>query len=127
MLDPYKQYRENAVKTSCPEELVVLMFRGLERYMKQGQLFIDEKDYEKTNAILLKAQDIVAELMVSLDMDIGMSKELYSLYDYILECLRESNVNKETTGLKEALPIVTSLREAWEGALISVRKIKYGK
>ena len=125
--NPYKSYRENSVTTACPEELVVLMYRGLEKYIKQGQIFIKEKNYEKANEALLKAQDIVSELMLSLDMDIEMSGQLYSLYDFVLDCLREANVKKEDAKLKDALVIVTGLKEAWEGALVSIRQIKYGK
>jgi flagellar protein FliS len=125
--NPYLCYKENSVNTVCPEELVVLMYRGLEKYIKQGQVFIVERNYEKANEVLQKAQDIVSELMFSLDMDIGMSHQLYSLYDYLLDCLRESNIKKEVSRLKDSLPIVTGLREAWEGALVSIRQIKYGK
>ncbi len=125
--NPYKSYRENSVTTACPEELVVLMYRGLEKYIKQGQIFIKEKNYEKANEALLKAQDIVSELMLSLDMEIDMSDQLYNLYDFLLVCPREANINKEDTSLKDVLPIVTGLREAWEGALVNIRQIKSGK
>ncbi|MFA6670818.1 MAG: flagellar export chaperone FliS [Bacillota bacterium] len=125
--NPYRSYKENSVTTACPEELVVLMYRGLEKYIKQGQIFINEKNYEKANEVLLKAQDIVSELILSLDMDIDISGQLYNLYDFILVCLREGNIKKESSRLEDALPIVTGLKEAWEGALINIRQIKYGK
>ena len=125
--NPYKSYKENSVTTACPEELVVLMYRGLEKYIKQGQINIKEGNYEKTNEILLKAQDIVSELMFSLDMEIEMSGQLYALYDFLLNRLIEGNIKKDTSILQEVLGIVSGLREAWEGALISVRQIKYGK
>lgn len=125
--NPYRSYKENSVTTACPEELVVLMYRGLEKCIKQGQIFINERNYEKANEVLLKGQDIVSELMLSLDMEIDMSGQLYSLYDYVLTCLREANVKKEDLRLKDALPIVEGLKEAWEGALINIRQIKYGK
>lgn len=125
--NPYKSYKENSIKTVGQEELVVLMYKGLEKYIKQGRMFINEKDYGKANEALLKAQDIVSELMLSLDMEIDMSDQLYNLYDFLLVCLREANINKEDTSLKDVLPIVTGLREAWEGALVNIRQIKYGK
>ncbi len=123
----YKSYKENSVTTACPEELVVLMYRGLEKYIKQGQIYIKEGNFEKTNEVLLKAQDIVCELMFSLDMDVEMSGPLYALYDFLLNCLIEGNIKKEISILQQALGIVSGLREAWEDALISVRQIKYGK
>lgn len=124
--NPYKSYKENSVTTACPEELVVLMYRGLEKFIKQGQVYIKDKNYEKANEVLLKAQDIVSELILSLDMEIEMSGQLYALYDFLMTCLREGNIKKESSILREALGIVTGLKEAWEGALASVRQIKYG-
>jgi flagellin-specific chaperone FliS len=41
--------------------------------------------------------------------------------------LRDGNVEKDCEKLKDVLGIITGLREAWEGALVSVRQIKYGK
>jgi flagellar protein FliS len=123
----YKSYKENSVTTACPEELVVLMYRGLEKYIKQGQIYIKEGNFEKTNEVLLKAQDIVCELMSSLDMEVEISGQLYALYDFLLNCLIEGNIRKESSILQQALGIVSGLREAWEDALISVRQIKYGK
>lgn len=125
--DPYKSYKVNSVTTACPEELVVLMYRGLEKYIKQGQIYIKERNYEKTNEVLLKAQGIVCELMSSLDMEVEMSGQLYALYDFLLNCLIEGNIKKDSSVLQHALGIVSGLREAWESALISVRQIKYGK
>ena len=125
--NPYRTYKENSITTACPEELVVLMYRGLEKFIRQGQIHIKEGDYEKANEVLLKAQDIVSELMFSLDMEIEMSGQLYALYDFLLTCLIEGNIKKEDSVLQEALGIAAGLREAWEGALISLRQIKYGK
>lgn len=125
--NPYKSYKENSVTTACPEELVVLMYRGLEKYIKQGQLYIEAGNSEKTNEVLLKAQGIVSELMCSLDMEVEMSGQLYALYDFLLNCLIEGNIKKDSSVLQPALGIVSELREAWESALISVRQIKYGK
>ncbi len=126
-MNPYQSYKQNIVTTVSPEELVVLMFKELEKNIKRGGIFLEKAHYEKANEALLKAQDIVNELILSLDMDVEMSGQLYALYEFVLTCLKEANIKKEDTGLKDALAIVTGLREAWEGALTNIRQIKYGK
>lgn len=123
----YQSYRQNSITTASPEELVVLMYRGLEKFIKQGIVFIDEKEIEKANNAIIKAQDIVKELMCALDMDIEISKQLYSLYDFILNNLVQANIKKDKNKLQEALSIVSGLNEAWEQALVTVRQMKYGK
>jgi flagellar protein FliS len=125
--NPYQNYRQNSVTTAGPEELVVLMYKGLEKNIKQGMLYIRQNNYEKANQVLLRGQDILNELMMSLDMSVGISHQLYTLYDFMLVNLRDGNVEKDCKKLKDVLGIITGLREAWEGALVSVRQIKYGK
>lgn len=127
MKDPYQSYRQNSVTTAGPEELVVLMYKGLEKFIKQGILYAQQKNYERANDVLLRAQDIVSELMLSLDMDMDVSHQLYALYDFVLSSIRDGNVKKDPGVLEQTLGIVTELRKAWEGALVSVRQIKYGK
>jgi flagellar protein FliS len=125
--NPYQNYRQNSVTTAGPEELVVLMYKGLEKNIKQGMLHIKQNNFEKANRVLLRGQDIVSELMMSLDMGVGISHQLYTLYDFVLSNLRDANVEKDCKKLQDVLGIITGLREAWEGALVSVRQIKYGK
>ena len=121
-----KAIRENSVTTACPGTGGADV-QGIGSIHKQGQIYIEERNFEKTNEVLLKAQDIVCELMFSLDMDVEMSGQLYALYDFLLNCLIEGNIKKDSSVLQHALGIVSGLREAWESALISVRQIKYGK
>ena len=123
----YQSYKQNSITTASLEELVVLMYRGLEKFIKQGILFVEEKDVEKANNAIIKAQDIVRELMSSLDMNIEISKQLYYLYDFILSTLIQANIKKDKSKLQDALDIVTGLKEAWEQALVNIRQLKYGK
>ena len=123
----YQSYKQNSITTASLEELVVLMYRGLEKFIKQGILFVEEKDVEKANNAIIKAQDIVRELMSSLDMNIEISKQLYNLYDFILSTLIQANIKKDKSKLQDALDIVTGLKEAWEQALVNIRQLKYGK
>jgi flagellar protein FliS len=125
--NPYNNYKQNSIMTVSPEELVVLMYKGLEKFVKQGILFVEEKNIEKANNAILRAQDIIYELMTSLDMNIGVAHQLHSLYDFLINKLVEANLKKDAQKLQEALEIVTGLKEAWEGALSQVRQLKYGK
>jgi flagellar protein FliS len=123
--DPYQSYRQNSVTTATPEELVVMTYKGLERYIRQGMMFIETGDLEGANNAILKAEDILDGLRGSLDMDIEMSYQLAGLYDFLKAGLIKANIKKDVSFLTEALPIVSGLREAWEQALIRIRQLKY--
>jgi len=71
-------------------------------------------------AALKSAQNAVAELHASLDMDIEFSKDLGNLYIYINKCLIHAGVKREgydddkNAQLSDARGIVTELLKAWQ-------------
>ena len=63
---------------------------------------------------LLRAQDIVGELMSSLNMDVGeIAEGLFKLYEYADYCLVEANIKKDPEWIERGLSVLTGLREAW--------------
>ncbi len=125
--NPYNNYKQNSIMTASPEELVVMMFKALEKNIRQGKQYVEDRDYENANRVILKAQDIVYELMASLDMKEEISTQLFTLYEYILNNLMEANIAKDTGILQEVLGMAAELQDSWEKALLQVRQIKYGK
>jgi len=71
--------------------------------------------YEKGSNYIIKVQDIVTELMVSLDFEKGdaIAKSLFSLYLYMNRRLIEANIQKDTAIIEEVKKILTELRGAW--------------
>ena len=67
------------------------------------------------SSYIIKAQDIVTELMVSLDFDKGgqIAKNLFGLYLYMNRRLIEANIQKDTGILDEVKKLLTELRAAW--------------
>lgn len=117
MANPYNQYKESSVKTAGPEELTLMLYNGAIKFIGQGKIFIEQKNIEKTNEALKRAQDIINELNITLNMDYEVSKNLRMLYSYILEKLVDGNVKKDVAHLDEALDMVTSLRDTWKEAM----------
>lgn len=63
----YQKYKEQEVTTANPVGLVVMLYNGCIKRLRQAQLSMDKKDYAETNAHLKRAQDILAELVNGLD------------------------------------------------------------
>jgi len=122
--NPYNQYKENSVLTASPQELTLMLYNGALKFMHQGKLCIEQKNIQSANEALKRAQDIIDELNITLDMNYEISKNLRALYIYVNERLFEANVRKDTAYIDEAYDMVTELRDTWKEAM---RLAKVGK
>lgn len=125
--NPYQQYRQQSVMTASPGELTLMMYNGCIRFIKQAVQHIKDKDVEAAHNAIVRAQDIISELMSSLNMDYEVSNNLMSLYDYIFRRLVEANTKKDIEILDETLALITELRDTWSEAVKITRKQIYSK
>lgn len=87
---------------------------------------MEEKNIEQKNKNLQSAQAIVAELEATLDMNYEISKNLWQLYDFVLDKLVDANINNNIESLDDAKDIITDLRDTWKEAIVLARKEKVG-
>ena len=103
-INPYQQYKTNQVDTADPKQLIVMLYDGAVRFLETGIQYIENfKTYDKANENVLKAQDILTELMLSLDMEKGgeIAQNLFNLYSFMKKELLEANINKEKDNIDE--------------------------
>lgn len=113
-VNAYQVYRQTQVNTASQGELILMLFDGAIRLANQAQELIAEGDLEGANGKLIRAQDIMTELMVSLDMDQGeIAQNLYQLYDYIHDCLLRANIRKDVGLIEQAVRLLAELRDTW--------------
>ena len=122
--NPYSKYKEQSISTATPEELTLMLYNGCIKFMNLAEIFIDEKNLEKVNTNIQKAQDIINELNLTLNMDIEISTNLRQLYDYVNSRLVDANINKDKTALDDAKTIVSEMRDTWKEAIVLARKGK---
>lgn len=111
------KYQNDSVMTASPMDLVVMLYDALIKQIKLSDIFLENREYEKVNQRLSRAEDIVSELLCSLDLSYPISEELMKLYDFMLQELIQINLQKDRSRIPPLLEIVESLREAW----VSVR------
>ncbi|MFZ5968968.1 MAG: flagellar export chaperone FliS [Bacillota bacterium] len=120
--NPYAQYKQNSILTASPEELTLMLYEGMIKFINMAKLYIEEKNMEKAHHANVRAQDIVMELNVTLNMDYEISQNLRSLYSYMYRRLVDANVKKDTAILDEVLEIAAELRDAWKEAMKIAKK-----
>ena len=113
----YNQYKESSVYTATPEELTLMLYNGLVKFIMLAQSAIDEKNIERANNSIIRAQDIVREFQVTLDMKYEVSKQLDSIYDYMNRRLIQANIKKDKDILEEVLGMAKDLRDTWTQAM----------
>ncbi|MGE7660314.1 flagellar export chaperone FliS [Peribacillus sp. NPDC097197] len=115
--NPYQSYQQNSVNTASPGELTLMLYNGCLKFILLGKKAIEAGKIEEKNTNILKAQNIVHELMVTLNMDVAVSKDLMSLYDYMNRRLIESNLKNDIAALEEVEGLVTEFRNTWKEAI----------
>lgn len=117
MTNPYKQYQQNVVNTSTPQELTLMLYNGLIKFLKLSVQSIEENNAEKANNNIGRAQDILEEFMSTLNMDYDISNNLYSLYDFMYKHLVEANIKKDKIMVEDVIGFAEELRDTWAQAM----------
>lgn len=124
--NPYQAYQNNSVTTASPAELTLMLYDGCLKFIRQARVAIQGKNIEEKNTNLVKAQKIIQELMVTLNLDVAISENLLQMYDYINRRLVEANVHSDVAILDEVEGYVTEFRDTWKEVIQLDRKAKYG-
>ena len=112
------RYGADATATASPAKLVVMLYDRLSLDLTRGRQAQLDGDRETASNQLTHAQDIVAELLSSLDVDAwDGGANLASLYRWLLRELIAANVRMDPARTAACLSVVEPLREAWTQAL----------
>jgi flagellar protein FliS len=110
----YGAYQRIQAETSSPAELIALLYNGLQMDLRRAEQAIGSGDIEVINSRLKRAQEIVLELLASLDHSYGeIPSQLSALYEYMYQRLVHANVHKDADAVREVADLVTPLVEAW--------------
>ena len=109
-------YQKTQVTAAPQKKLILMLYDGAIKNLKLASIAIDEKNIEKTNTFLIKAQNIISEFMITLDFEKGgeIADGLYSLYEYMYNSLIKANVEKDKEKVEEVIKYLEELRDVWK-------------
>jgi flagellar protein FliS len=116
-VNPYanpQAYREASVLTATPAQLVVMLYDGVGRFLRQAEAAFGEGAWQHAHDRLGRAEAIINELLGTLDMDQGLiSERLQAIYVFSKRQLVEARIEKQPDKIRTVIRLFGELREAW--------------
>lgn len=111
-----KYYQDNQILTAKKSKLILMMYDGAIRFARESINKIRSKDIAGRGAYIRKTQDIILELMNSLDMENGgeIAGNLSRLYLFMNRNLIMANVQGDEKYIEDIIKILMELRDAWD-------------
>lgn len=108
-------YRQTMVQSRSPLELVVMLYDGALRFLKETEEAMRRGDLIAKRDALSKSFAILSELQSTLNVDQGgdTAASLDSLYTYMINRLTEANLQKNPAPVQEVITLLSGLRDAW--------------
>ena len=118
----YNQYREKSIQTARPEELTLMLYNGLVKFIMRAIDAVQKNKTEDAHNNIIRAQDIIQEFMITLDKKYTVAASLELIYEYMYRRMVEANARKDAAILGEVLNLAKQLRDVWEQAMKLARR-----
>jgi flagellar secretion chaperone FliS len=107
-------YRRGAVLAASREQLVVMLYDGARRFLRQGAIAMREGQIERAHNALRRCELILGSLDSALDFEQGqVSERLHSIYGFCLVHLNRARLKQDATMVEEVSEMLGELRDAW--------------
>ncbi len=112
----YQQYKQVQVKTANKEKLLIMLYEGCIKFLRLAKKSVEKENIENANKFIIRSQDIIRELMNTLDREKGgeVADNLLNLYDFMNRQLIEANVNKDIEKIKTVENLMLELLDSWK-------------
>ena len=113
----YQKYKKIDVSTASQNRLVIMLYDGAIKFLENACNAMDKKHgTEEAHNNIMKAQEIIYELLSSLNYDAKeIAERLASIYTYMNQRLTEANISKTKPPILEVIKYLKELKGAWEG------------
>jgi flagellar protein FliS len=107
-------YLQQAVLTATPGRLVVMLYDGALRFLFQAATAMREGANAQADDRIGRAEAIVNELMITLDMSHGeIPSRLQGIYAFCNRLMIEATLERNPDKLDTTHELLSELREAW--------------
>lgn len=107
-------YKDTKILTASPAELTLMLYDGAIKFCNIALMGIENREFEKVNLNIIKAERIITELRTTLDFKYPVATQFDVVYDYIYRRLVDANIKKDKEILEEALGYIREMRDTWK-------------
>jgi flagellar protein FliS len=109
------RYQNAKVQTASPAQILVQLYDGAIRFMKQAMEAEERGDATTKGNLLRKSHAIVSELSATLDHSQApeLCAELERLYEFVMHSITQAHVASKSETLPAAIKVLDELRGAW--------------
>lgn len=120
----HSQYQSVQVTTTDRGRLLLMMYEGAIKFLKQAKSGLETNDMAKFCRFLSKGQAIIAELMNTLDFEKGgtIARDLDRLYDFMLFYLTEANLYRDPKRIAKVIGLIDTIYTAYKEIIESEKK-----
>jgi len=107
-------YRESSVLTASPAQLVVMLYDGAGRFLRQAEAALGEGATAHAHERLGRADAILDELLLTLNKEAGqIAERLEGIYVFCKRLLVEARLQKDPRKVVQVRTLLSELRDAW--------------
>src|SRR5258708_24918074 len=108
-------YAESSVLAASPERLVVMLYDGAIRFLRQAAYAMREGTPEQASDRLARANAILTELNVALDVERGgeVATRLRMIYLFCKRHTADANLKRDPARVDAVVKLLSELRESW--------------
>ncbi len=110
----YNAYAKNKITTASPAELTLMLYEGAVKFCNVAIVAVENRDFEKANTNIQKAQRIIGEFQATLNFKYEVAKDFNNVYNYLMQRLIEANMKKDIAILEEVLKHLRTMRDTWK-------------
>ena len=116
-------YRVNQIQMASKEQLLIITYDIGIRSCAAAEKAIESQDAERVNVNLQRAQSVVRELMVTLNLEQGgeVAASLLRLYDFMYCQLVEANVKQDAAVVRSVRSMLEELKTTWMEAIAKLK------
>ena len=106
----------NQVLTATPEKLQLILIEAAISAAERAKHHWQAKDDEKACQSLVRAQEIVGELLAGLNhnVDPPLVRRVAGIYAFVLQRLVEASLQRDPKGIDDAVRVLRIERDTWQ-------------
>lgn len=125
---PHDEYLASQVMTATPQRLHLMLIEGAIRHCERTRQFWNAGLEEQAVEALTKAQEIVSELLASLNYNEqpDLASRIAGVYTYIFRAVVNASLKRDESSLAGALRVLEIERDTWrEIVRLTVNKTEH--